>query len=74
MLKEPLQHFVSGSMILLSIVSELRMILKHIRRRVIGNVLSNTSPPYIFLSMLLQQDFVSIDILHLAIVSMNAMI
>ena len=50
---EFLLKLLSGSMILLTITFELRMISQNIWRRVVGNVLINISPSNIFLTLLL---------------------
>ena len=43
----------SGSLILMTIISKLRIVLQNISKRVISNVLINISPSNIFLNMLL---------------------
>ena len=53
MLKSPPGKLSSGSMLLLMINFDLRMILQNLWRRVVGNVLMNISPSNILLTMLL---------------------
>ena len=52
MIKDFLQILSSGSIILLTITLELRMVLQNISRRVVGDVLTDISPSNIFLTFM----------------------